>query len=190
MKSRFLIVLVLGALTASLGFVENPPAAEPAAQAPASMPAATEQAPASSQPTGERTPRQLEILRDLLRERERPTPIIPPQPRTTPAPVGRGMKPTDPADSRLLPDGASLIERPGRFVLEGQRAMFIVRLDGETEPRALELHRNQLLEYMERSATSGLNEFTVSGEVSRYRGKNYLYLWKVLERVSNGNIAP
>ena len=150
--------------------------------------------PPESQPTSRpvdgdtlRSPRQAEILKDLLRRADRPTPIQPrsDEPRS-PAEAGVG------ADGRpLLLEGTTLVERPGRLAHEDGQARFLFHLEGdEGAARSMQLLPCQLLETMEREAQSGFDEFIVTAEVTRYKGENFLLLRKVLRRTGHGNLSP
>lgn len=146
-------------------------------------------APASTETDSRRTPKQLEILRELLRERERPAPIIPSRHRA--AAARRPGQPLDaPLDPNALPDGAMIVERSARLVVEDGLPRLVLTLQGETQPRSMQLNRNEWLEALERAAAEGTQEFVVTAEVTLYRGRNYLILRKVLERLSNGNLTP
>ena len=170
---------------------QNPPSEMqemPASSTSNSTPPASQ--PAGDDEDGRRTPRQIEILRDLIRERERPAPIIPSRQRADGETTRRIERGAAAADSRLLLEGTVIVERPGRFIIEDDRPRFTLTLPGEAESRTMEFNRNELLEALERVARSGVNEFVISAQVSRYRGQNYLSLLKVLERVPNGNLSP
>jgi hypothetical protein len=146
--------------------------------------------PATTQPAKRegtlRKPEQAQILEHLLGQKD----VVPLQPQTTP-----GRRPEQdaagPGAQPLLLEGTLLVERPGRYVEQSGRAVFICRVDTEdSAPRKMPILENQLLETMEREAQAGFSEFIVSAEVTRYRGKNYLLLKKVLRRASHGNLSP
>jgi hypothetical protein len=141
-------------------------------------------------PDGRRTPKQVDLLRDLLRERERPAPIIPSRERTAAQTQRRTLPGLGARDPQLLPDGAMIVERPARLLVDEGRPRLLLTLPGEDQPRSLELNRNEWLEALERAASGGTGEFVITAEVSVYRGANFLLLRKVLERVPNGNLAP
>jgi hypothetical protein len=152
------------------------------------QPGPTASAPASApiSPRTLRKPAQAEIIQDLLREREQQGVILPQDPQTgEPVPV----RPGESTDG-LIPEGTILVERPGRLVTDNGRPTFVF-LTPETggHTQTMELLPNQLLEAMERQSASGA-QFTISAQVTRYRGRNYLLLLKVLRRVSHGNISP
>jgi hypothetical protein len=162
---------------------QNPPANAPSTQ-PASRPVATR----STDDAVLRRPVQADILTKLLGREDRAAPIRPQDPgaalQLPEAELTEGSE-------SLLADGSFLVERPGRLVVEDgvPRFRFIAE-EGVVELRDMELVPNQLLELMEREARRGAVEFIVSGEVTRYRGANYLILRKLLRRIENGNLAP
>jgi hypothetical protein len=130
-----------------------------------------------------RPPSQADILRKLLARDERATPILPQDPQ----------KPGTTLDVEGLPlllEGTFITERPGRLVHEDGRARFIFYPEGGRISRSLEILQCQLLEMMEREADAGFSEFVVSGEVTRYRDRNYLLLRKILRRAGHGNLSP
>lgn len=154
---------------------------------PASQPATR---PADSQPAEEQTlrkPAQADILKNLLRERDQPRPIIPE--RNDGTPVTRPTGP-DSAAGELV-DGTFLSMKSGRLVREGGKSMFSFILDpGARSPVSFELLENEFLELMENEAEAGRNEFTISAEVTRYRGHNYLLVKNLQRRLTNGNLSP
>jgi hypothetical protein len=147
--------------------------------------------PAASQPAKRestlRKPEQAQILEHLLGQKD----VVPLQPRSAPGQRPESGGANGPGAERLLLEGTLLVERPGRYVEEGGRAVFICRVHAEdAAPRKMPILENQLLETMEREAEAGFSEFIVSAEITRYRGKNYLLLKKVLRRASHGNLSP
>jgi hypothetical protein len=156
-----------------------PPPARPATQ-PASQPTA-------------RRPAQVDILQKLLERQTRAEPIPARQPEGN---AERRMVPdaravTSPDGAPLMLEGTMVIERPGRLVVDGDRVEFVFSTDEyQRAAKTMEILRNQLLEAMEAEAQRGGGEFIVSGEITRYRNRNYLLLRKVLRRVDNGNLSP
>ena len=180
----------------SLALAAQEPAARPAAKPndsrPASQPATRPATQPSTQPAGTalRNPEQIEILKGLIRGQDRAVPVRP-QPTHKPDHQTPASQATDAEGHPLLLEGAFLSERPGRLVHEDGRAQFVCYVDGSGQaPRALEILSSQLLEAMERETEAGFSEFIVSGEVTRYHGRNYLLLRKILRRVDNGNLEP
>lgn len=143
-------------------------------------------APAS--PRTLRRPEQAEIIQDLLRQRDKAGVILPQDPQEGQS--SGAVRAATADDSGLLPEGTILVERPGRLVSDGGRPMFVFLTSATGgRPQSMELLPCQLLEALERESARG-SEFTVSGEVTRYRGRNYLLLLKVLHRVNHGNLSP
>lgn len=137
-----------------------------------------------------RRPVQVEILEQLLREREAPKPILPTKPD---APSDRTLRPDGTVTPGLMLDGAVVVSRPGRLIRNADRSEFTFVTDDVAaglSSKTLPLLPNQLLEAMEQQAERGVTEFEITAEVTRYRGQNFLLLRKVLRRVSNGNLAP
>ncbi len=138
--------------------------------------------------SGMRRPEQAEILRGLLSRQDRPVPvpIEPKYERLTPAERGVG------ADGQpLLLEGTFIVERPGRIERDGEGMTFAFHYDPAAQQlRRLKLVPCQLLETIEYELTGGYEDFIVSGEVTRYRGENYLLLRKVLRRTAHGNLSP
>lgn len=159
-----------------------------AAEAPtaAAEPPATEPAEPDAEDAG-RKPFQDDILKTLLRDQEAPQTI--PQHNPVLGTLDPGIDDGD-QQKLLLIDGTRLVERVGRVQqVEDKLRINIVRAGGERMVQ-LELLPNSLLELLEREVERGGSEFVVSGEVTRYRGRNYLLLRRVVRRVDNGNIMP
>lgn len=180
-RMRHLWAAALAASCLSLAFAQD------------SRPAAPPAESTKSADDSRRTPKQLDLLRELLRERERPAPIIPSRERIAsqqPRAQRRAVPGLEARDPRLLPDGAMIVERPARLIVDDARPRLMITIAGETEPRTMEVNRNEWLEAMERAGSSGIGEFVITGEVSLYRGANFILLRKVLERLDNGNLTP
>jgi len=145
--------------------------------------------PADSQPTF-RKPDQTRILEELLRRKEAPARIRQTHPESE---RGAGAEGGGRArqDRSLLVDGSPVSERPGRFLVADGRPVFSFHPD-KSFPTAqtMEILKNQYLEIMEDEAKAGVSEFVVSGEVTSYRGQNYLLIGKLLRRVPNRNLSP
>ena len=95
-----------------------------------------------------------------------------------------------PADHKLLPDGSRIVDRPGRLTSEGEYFTFSFESRGQGAPEMpIRLLPNRLLEDMEIASAGGTKHivFVVSGEVTEYRGVNYLLVQKLLARPSVGN---
>jgi len=95
-----------------------------------------------------------------------------------------------PAAHKLLPDGSRIVDRPGRLTSEGEYFTFSFESRGRGAPELpIRLLPNRLLEDMEIASAGGTKNvvFVVSGEVTEYRGVNYLLVQKLLVRPNMGN---
>jgi len=138
-----------------------------------------------------RKPAQAEILRNLLQQQERRQPIRSQEPGADAESSPARAAGVDAEGHPLLLEKTFLVERPGRLVHEGKVAKFVFRVGADSEAtRTMEILPNQLLETMEREAEAGFTAFIISAEVTRYRGRNYLLLRKVLRRVGSENLRP
>lgn len=136
----------------------------------------------ASEPPPERRPRpaQVDVLQDLLRDRERTRSVRPQFNELSP----NGF------DGDLFPEG-SVTTRAGRLVLgDGTTKFRFNSSDEKLGGRTFEVLKNAWLERMERDTQAGMTEFIVSGEVTRYRGSNYLLIRNYRRQVSNGNLTP
>lgn len=165
-----------------------------------SQPSAAPAAPASARPEPvepRREPSASEIL-DALSSQKRGEfrPVVRPTlpgraTRTELAPEGRPRDAVVPADTRLLPDGYRLVDRPGRMQREGDFWVFSFesRSTQKAEP-PIRLLPNRYLEDMEIASAGGTRPvvFLVSGDVTEYHGVNYLLVQKLLLRPDLGNL--
>ncbi|MFQ5591085.1 MAG: hypothetical protein ACE5HE_07985 [Phycisphaerae bacterium] len=91
----------------------------------------------------------------------------------------------------LLPDGAPVVDRPGRVVYEGKSWIFIFESDDPDHPelpmKLLQNRNTELMADAARRDNAGL-VFIVSGEVSLYNGENYLLPRVVMQRLDSGNL--
>lgn len=143
-----------------------------------------------------RLPSTEDILQGLMKKKTH-RPIIPPstpggassqrihvaatQPTVNPA---RGETP-------LHTDGSMLIDRVGRLVRRKDGWVFVFESDGKVlRDPPMRLLPNSDLEMMEIASANGTRpvKFSVSGEVTAYRGANYLLLRKVLVVHDMGNL--
>lgn len=188
--------IALGALALCLAawqlgaLAQNPPAGSPPAT---SQPADSRDAE-SVNPRREPSP--TDIL-DMLAPRDAATrpivrPNLPGRPqRVSPAPEGMPKNAMAPVAPRLYPDGYRLVDRPGRLTREG--AQWILAFENRNanmvEP-PIRLLPNRMLEDMEIASSGGAQPvvFLVSGEVTEYRGVNYLLVQKMLIRPEMGNL--
>lgn len=96
-----------------------------------------------------------------------------------------------PISRKLLPDGSRIVDRPGRLTREGNYFTFSFESRGQGTPEMpIRLLPNRLLEDMEIVSAGGSKSivFVVSGEVTEYRGVNYLLVQMLLVRPDLGNL--
>jgi len=96
-----------------------------------------------------------------------------------------------PAAKKLLPDGSRIVDRPGRLTREGNYFTLSFESRGQGAPEMpIRLLPNRLLEDMEIVSAGGTKSivFVVSGEVTEYRGVNYLLVQMLLVRPDLGNL--
>ncbi len=137
-----------------------------------------------------------EVLRALEPREGTPRQIVRPvEPgesvRRTLAPQDQPRNAIVPVDTRLLPDGYRLVDRPGRLAREGEYWVLAFESRGtqSAEP-PMRLLPNRMLEDMEIASAGGTQPvvFLVSGEVTQYHGVNYLLVQKLLVRPNLGNL--
>jgi hypothetical protein len=173
-----------------LSQVLPPPQAEAAesAKPAASSPAAGPGSPAAS---GEPSPE--EIIRQLMKTEPQRALVLPSrqadksQAASSPAATeSAGLEPTG------WPEGTFLIDRAGRVVPAGDDWWSLAWEDrGElARQKPIRLLPNRLLESALALSGGGMRGvvFIVSGEVTEYKGANYLLLRKVLLRRDLGNL--
>ncbi len=159
--------------------------------------AATEEADKSDEePEPRRQPSPAEILRELTRTGSENKGVVMPETSVRPrrseaAPVIEHGNAIAPAKPRLLPDGYRLVDRPGRLAQVSDYWVFSFESRGRGTPEMpIRLLPNRLLEDMEEFSAGGTKDivFVVSGQVTEYRGVNYLLIQKLLTRPSVGNL--
>lgn len=151
----------------------------PQSTQPATMPGLP-----ASQRASVRDVRQLDIYRKLLRERDAAQPLLPthdPSENENDAQTTAGG---------LLLEGTMLVQKSGRLVREAERSLFEFDALGiRNAPSSFELVRNALLETAENAAERGGNQFIITAEVTRYRGRNLLILKQVNIRPPSRNLS-
>lgn len=194
--TRFALTLVFSLV--ALLTAQDSPSAKPADPAPPAEakkdePAKTEAksdgaespepAPRSTEP---RLPNEAQerVLQGLLRDQSRR-----PIPRRVPE-TGQPADTPGADDRALLLEGQMLVMRQGRLETLSDRAEFHFYNADESGLAMIELLPNQTREFMERLYESGITEFVITGEIQRYRGKNYLLVRKADPHRGNGNLAP
>lgn len=169
--------LCLAAAIASARQAQEPPPSPPPTTQPAE--------PTAPAPI----PDEAQLIRDLLRSREKTAPLSPQEPGSPAQTLAPTTQPaTD--DPGLLPDGTLIVERQGRLIWEDGKPLFVSLLPQTGESETLALLPNRLLEAMEAAAEHTESQFIISAEVTLYRGRNFLLLRKVLRRVEHGNLGP
>ena len=91
---------------------------------------------------------------------------------------------------RLMPDGAPLVHRPGRLTRDGHWWTFAFESDDPENPEPpMRILPNQSLELMLQALNLGKHGlvFVVSGEVTLFKGRNYLLPRVALRRMDSGN---
>lgn len=152
----------------------------------------------SSRPAPRVEPSAADILRELTREENlaprravRPSDPARPDDRVVAAPASVPPNAVAPPTPRLYPDGYRLVDRPGRLVRQDDVWWYSFESRSEGAPELpLRLLPNRLLEDMEAASEGGTRAvvFVVSGEVTEYRGSNYLLLQKLLVRPNLRNL--
>ena len=154
--------------------------------------AATEPAP-TTQPT---PPSAEQVLKEVLDNHQPVQPLLPSEPGR---PV-KGVVSTRPANpvaaeqerQDLLPDGYP-VKRTGRLVYDGTWWTLATEGTGQTiEPeKPMRILPNRLLETMEATSVGGTRPmlFSVTGQVTEYRGTNYLLVLNVLIKRDQGNLG-
>ncbi len=156
------------------------------------------------------------LVRSVTRDRRAPDPAKQPTPTSTPDPKPEspttstddvlGMMQeqapeTDLLDTRrrletaaatrtLLPDGATVINRPARVVKQGALYRLVFESDHPDSPEPpLTMLPNQNMMRMIHLATNnnlGL-VFIVSGEVTQFQGENFVLVQSATQRAASGN---
>jgi len=163
--------------------VTAPPANTPATPKTTKQP---EQGESAAQTPPDRVPTAEEIINQLMKNA--PSNMLRSQnpPASRPALTNKGdmIRP-------VQPEGTLVPEIPGRLVRGGDSWTFIRESKGDKAgSESYSLMPNRLLEVMV-SASQGGNQsvvFLVSGELTEYRGQNYMLVRKVLIRRDMGNL--
>lgn len=167
------------------------------AGAPASQPASAATDSTTGDPQPRREPSPTEILRELSKVGSKTAapvtrPVQPGQTTRTLA-AEEALPPNAVAApaAKLLPDGYRLVDRPGRLARQEDFWVFSFEDRGQGAPELpIRLLPNRMLEDMEDMSAGGTRPivFIVSGEVTEYRGLNYLLIEKLLTRPDLGNL--
>lgn len=137
-----------------------------------------------------------EVLKEVLDSHQPAQPLLPVEPGR---PV-RGTVSTRPANpvaseqqqQDLLPDGYP-VKRTGRLVHDGSWWTLVAEGVGQdaNPERPIRLLPNRLLETMEATSVGGTQPmlFSVTGQVTEYRGTNYLLVLNVMIQRDQGNLS-
>lgn len=163
---------------------ENPPAGQPAGTVtPAPQPQDAD-VPTPAQPSSE------DIIRQFQKQRPQAIPILPSGGEDET--IIRGESATGGSvGGLLLPDGARMVDRSGRVLREGEWWIFSFEPDSTgVADLPMKLLPNRSLERMVRESRGGADSviFIVSGEVTEFRGENFLLPRKVLRKRNFGNL--
>ncbi len=154
-------------------------------------------AAAEPTPTTQPTPPSAEqVLKEVLDSHQSVQPLLPVEPGR-PVKGTVSTRPVNPvaADQEhleLLPDGYP-VKRTGRLVYDG--TWWTLASEGagqETTPdKPMRILPNRLLETMEATSVGGSRPmlFTVTGQVTEYRGTNYLLVLNVMIKRDQGNLS-
>ncbi len=178
--------ILLGAALFSLPLIGmaqitiEPPPAQPETTQPA--PTTKPVDPAATQP--ERTPPASaeKVLEGLLGQRPAANPVIPPSETkdTVAAPVTDAVAPNQPQVQRVR-EGQFIYNRTGRLVKDDKSGTFLFTFDGDGKDMRdppMAVLPSRLLMAMEEASDKGNKptKFKISGEVTEYRGKNFLLI--------------
>jgi hypothetical protein len=146
---------------------------------------------AAGEPVSPAQPDPEDIIQRLQGDR---LPNVPIPPVRDEQEVGEYFAPVAPSEELepLLPEGAYLVDRAGRLVKRENWWTFVHEDRGQVvRSRPLRVLPSQLLETMEYASAEGTGDivFVVSGEITEFRGVNYLLLRKVLIRRAMGNLG-
>jgi len=92
----------------------------------------------------------------------------------------------------VLPEGIPIVSRPGRLVWQDGWWMFRFESDHPDHPELpLKVLPNQSLELMVSATKHGPTGlvFLVFGEVTAFKGQNYLLTRKAMRRIDAGNLT-
>ena len=151
----------------------------------------------ASQPGSTDVPPAEQVLREVLQKQPQAEPLLPVEPglpvRAARQPATTQTASGSQPEGRLLPDGYILVERTGRLVREGAWWCLVFEGAGQSigQSRSIRLLPNRLLEIMEVASAGGTRPilFIVTGEVTEYRGANYLLVRHVLIKRDMGNLS-
>lgn len=158
-------------------------------KSPATRPVSASGPSTASAPSA--TPRDADVLKELIREVER-------QPVTASRGGRAVVAASAPSDSRgsrgrdesPVEEGGSVVERTGRLTRVGQAIEFRFERDDGKGTASFQLQPNALLEQIERDVDAGAMQATLSGLVQRYKGKSFLLVSVYRRAAQRGNLSP
>jgi len=202
MKSTRLVIaaaLVAGPGLLALAQV-SPPPSEPTTPPPATAPE-TPRPPSATVPTTEKAtatapanllPTPQSVLEGLLSEQPAATNAAPSPATTNPAltPAVEASAPKEPRTNRIR-EGQFIWNRTGRLTKDDKTGTYVFTFDADGKGMAdppMALLPSHLLMSMEDASEKATRpvKFKISGEVTEYRGKNYLYV-RFMQAVRNLN---
>lgn len=122
------------------------------------------------------------ILQQLLEEREQTRPD---QPAPPPQDASRELD-----RQGVLLEGTRIVSRPVEVFDQDGVIQLVLSLPERTRRPMLEPLENSVRQQMEQEFARGATRFIVSGEVTRYQGRNYLLLRRASPRGDHGNLRP
>lgn len=136
-----------------------------------------------------------DVIRQFQQQRPTATPLLPTGPEGETIERGRGDELGDSTDPRMaktrLPEGYMLVDRVGRLSAQGEWWVLTFESDSDSYPEPpMKLLPNRLLERMVRESQGGSEPivFILTGEITDFRGENYLLVRKVLRKREMGNL--
>ena len=125
-----------------------------------------------------------------LLQAEKPRDILLPAPVSS---IPKGLDLVTSAAPTLRPEGATLVNRPGRILRSGDSWNFVFESDHPDHPEPpMKLLASRGVELMAVAAAENQRGlvFLVSGEVTIFNGENYFLPTFVIRRIEMGNLRP
>jgi len=197
LRIKLTVVAAIACLALTVSAQETQPPASEKKPSQASKAAGSKKAKSAPKKAEKavQTPKQPsaeDIVREFQKQRPAPEPVLPRgQADET---INRAPQAADAPPKKirpLLPDGYMLVDRTGRLTQEANRWFFIFESDNDTHPEPpMKLLECQTLERMVRASRGGVDAvvFVVTGEVTDFRGENFLLPRKALRKRDLGNL--
>lgn len=182
-RRLFITLGVVGWSSIVIGQNEAPkPSAKPEATTGRNETSVSEAEDHGRNQAAHESPTAEDVLKALQRERPSNS-IIPPQSVVV---TGESFPVELP---KLLPEGTSLVDQSGAIRSDGERWEFVF---DEPAAKAMPLLPNTTLEVMVRTTTAATRpvRFTISGEVTVFRGENHLIPRTAVRAAPGANDAP